>query len=89
VRHALGQGVQAEEQQANRQHGEDQNDGHHRHEDVGLARAGDERRQIMGGSGVKRCSHADPPLEVGLALGPQILCDAAFASAAYSLPLRV
>ena len=47
VRHALGQAVQPQEQDTDRQDGDDQEHGHHGHEDVRFARGGDERRQLM------------------------------------------
>ena len=40
-------------------HGADQEDGHHHHQDVRLARGGDERRQMMRRSGVKRMLSCD------------------------------
>jgi hypothetical protein len=49
VRHALGQGVQPQEQEADRQHGDHQKHRHDHHEDIGLAGRGDERWQVMRG----------------------------------------
>ena len=50
VRHALGQGMQAEKQEADRQHGEDQNTAITTMT-TSVRRGSNERRQIMGGSG--------------------------------------
>src|SRR5262245_6480354 len=57
MRHALGQGMQPKEQNAEHQYAERQDDGHDDHKHVGFTRGGDERRQMVGGSGVKRISH--------------------------------
>src|SRR5262245_60673545 len=61
MRHALWQGMQPKEQNAEHQDGEPQDDGHDDHEHVRLTRGGDERRQMMGGSGVKRLGHTVSP----------------------------
>ena len=46
VRHPFRQRVQAQEQVADREHGDNQENGHHRHQDVGPARVRDEGRQV-------------------------------------------
>jgi hypothetical protein len=61
VRHALRQGVQAQEHKSDGQNGEDQNHGHRRHEDVRVLRAGNERRQMLGRGGVEGCIHQGLP----------------------------
>src|SRR5215510_16237277 len=61
MRHALWQGMQPKEQNAEHQDGEPQDDGHDDHEPVCVTCGGDERRQMMGGSGVKRLGHTVPP----------------------------
>ena len=63
VRHALGQSVQPKEQDAEPQNGEHQDDGHHDHQHVRFTGSGDERRQMVGSSRVKRRSHTVPPIE--------------------------
>src|SRR4051812_32101986 len=62
VRHALRHGVQPKEKAAEHQNGEHQNDGHHDHEHVCFTRSGDEHRQMVGSSRMKRLvGHTAPP----------------------------
>src|SRR5262249_12617961 len=95
VRHALGQCVQAEEQDTECHNAEDKDYGHYDHEHVGFARRRDERRQMVSCNRVDRISHAvaptrpghpsDYPTLAGLTkAGPQYLRQASHACA-YSL----
>src|SRR5580704_1736276 len=59
MRHPLGQRVEAEEQKTKSQDGKRQDDGHDDHKDIGLARRGDERRQMMRRGRVKWLSHTE------------------------------
>src|SRR5262245_25800956 len=61
MRHALWQRMQPKKQNAEHQDGESQDDSHDDHEHVCLTGGSDERRQMMGGSGVKRLGHTVPP----------------------------
>jgi hypothetical protein len=61
MRHSLGQGMQPEEQNAEHENRERQDDAHYDHEPICFTRSGDERRQMVGGSGVKGLSHIVPP----------------------------
>ena len=47
VREVFGQGVQAEEEDAEADHGSQQNDRRHHHQHVGVARRRDEHRQML------------------------------------------
>lgn len=53
VRHALRQRVQAQEQNAKSEDTQDKQDRHRDHKGIGLARRGDEHRQMLGRGGVQ------------------------------------
>jgi hypothetical protein len=53
VRDALGQCVQAQEENAEADHSNSKEDRHDDHEHVGLARRGNKKGQMFGGSGVR------------------------------------
>ena len=57
VRHALRQRVQAQEQVADRQHGDDQDDGHDRHQDVAFTGCLDERGHVVDRGRMLFCRH--------------------------------
>ena len=58
VRHLLRQGVQTQIKIADHQNGDDQEDADDHHQDIGVARRGDEAWQIMGGAWMKGFAHA-------------------------------
>jgi hypothetical protein len=41
--------MQAKEQKSDAEHGQNQEDGHHDHQNIGLTRRRDEWRQVVGG----------------------------------------
>jgi len=54
--HPLGERVQAKEQISEGEHGDDQRNSHHDHQNVSLARRRDEWRQVVGGRWVNGCA---------------------------------
>jgi hypothetical protein len=61
VRHPLGQAVQSQVEIADRKDCGNQNDTHHNHENVGLTRRCDERRQMVRSQWMKLIVHFSPP----------------------------
>ena len=56
VRDALGQCVQAQEENAEADHCDSKGDRHDDHEHIGLARCGNKKGQMFGRSGMRRLS---------------------------------